>query len=231
MQFKVSELCFQKSTLVALYTSKNSSIILKTYNQSDIKQLGVCTVILRHKIKDAKCRFLVVPGDSPALLGRPDIELPTILIITCEVIDDTDECRKIDSQTIEASIIPSCTTKPHRPRQIKWMLMILMQAWQIISDPVSTEQQTKEQVRFWQTKYILNSVGVFFRNRLLWRNIYSTGNGWQLAIPHSPSRVVYAFLEPLIENLERLPKHQVIVPLGMYETSEGCNSYVQVGPA
>ena len=45
----------------------------------------MCTVILRHKDKIAKCRLFVVPGDGPALLGIPDIELLGIVKITCEV--------------------------------------------------------------------------------------------------------------------------------------------------
>ena len=99
---------FPKSTLAALLTTnKNNSVILKTYNQSDIKQLGVCTVRLRHKDENAKCRFLLVPGDDPALLGMPDIKLLNTLKIMCEMIGDTHESRKFDSQTIGPSNGPS----------------------------------------------------------------------------------------------------------------------------
>ena len=52
--------------------------MLKTYNQSDMKQLGVYTVRLRHRDETAKCRFFIVPGNGPALLGIPDIELLSI---------------------------------------------------------------------------------------------------------------------------------------------------------
>ena len=65
---------------------KNNSVVFKTYNQSDIEQLGMCTVKLRHKNKSAQCRFFVVPGDGPALIGMPDIELLSVLRITCNVI-------------------------------------------------------------------------------------------------------------------------------------------------
>ena len=63
---------------------QNSSVVLKTYSQSNIEQLGVWTVRLGHKDKTARCRFFVVPGDDPALLAVPDIELLGILKIMCE---------------------------------------------------------------------------------------------------------------------------------------------------
>ena len=58
-----------------LHASKYNSVILKSYNQSDIEQLGMCTVKSKHKDKSANCRFFVVPVEGTALLGMPDIEL------------------------------------------------------------------------------------------------------------------------------------------------------------
>ena len=46
ISFKMFKILFPKSSLAALYTIKNISVILKTSNQSHIKQLGVCTVRL-----------------------------------------------------------------------------------------------------------------------------------------------------------------------------------------
>ena len=60
---------------------QSNVVVLKTYNNSNIKQLDVCSVKLRHKV--ARCRFFVVPGNSPALLGMHDIELLGILRIMC----------------------------------------------------------------------------------------------------------------------------------------------------
>ena len=84
--------------------------MLKTYNKSDIEQLGMCTVKLRHKDKSVKCRFFVVPGDGQALLGMPDIRLLSIIGITCCIIDESCKSRKSYSQTIEMSNSPSCRT-------------------------------------------------------------------------------------------------------------------------
>ena len=61
----------------------NNSVIIRTYNQSCIEELGVCTVRLRHKDKDAKCKFFVVSGDGPALLGMLDIKLVDMHQIMC----------------------------------------------------------------------------------------------------------------------------------------------------
>ena len=44
----------------------------------------------------------------------------------------------------------------------------------------------------------------------------------------APRRVVFVLQEPLKEELERLQKQQIIVPLGMDETLEWCNIFVLV---
>ena len=65
MPFEVFIILFPKSTLAALHITKNNSVILKTYNQLDIKQLGVSMVKLRNKDKSIKCRFFEAPGGGP----------------------------------------------------------------------------------------------------------------------------------------------------------------------
>ena len=69
-------------------------MVLKMYNNSNIEQLGVCTVKLRYKDEDVKCGFFVVPDDGPRLLGKPGIELLGILRIICEVMDGQQNARK-----------------------------------------------------------------------------------------------------------------------------------------
>ena len=75
----------------------------KTYNSSNIEQLDVRSVWLRHKDKVVRCRFFVVTGTSPALLGKLDIELLELLKIVCEVLDQHQIGRKFNLQTIETS--------------------------------------------------------------------------------------------------------------------------------
>ena len=43
----------------------------------------------------ARCRFFVVPGDSPVLLGVPNFELLGVLKILCEVLKKQQADRKI----------------------------------------------------------------------------------------------------------------------------------------
>ena len=74
MPFKMFKCLFQKATKELLYATKNNSVILKTYTNSTIDQLGSCSVWLRHKYKVVRCRFFVVPGNGTALLGMLDNE-------------------------------------------------------------------------------------------------------------------------------------------------------------
>ena len=83
MPLKFFKTPFPQSPIDALCTTKNNAVVLKIYIESNIEQLGVCAVKFRHKIKFPKCRFPVVPGDGPALLGKPDIEVLGVLKITC----------------------------------------------------------------------------------------------------------------------------------------------------
>ena len=68
----------------------------------------MCTVRLRHTDKTARCRFFVVPGDGPTLLGMPYAELLGILNIMCEVVGDQHADRKSDFQTTQPFNGPNC---------------------------------------------------------------------------------------------------------------------------
>ena len=80
----------------------------KTCNHSNIEQLSMCAVTLRHKDGIARYRFFVVPGDDPMLLGMPGIELLNKLKVICEVGGDQQADRKFDFQTVQPSNSPSC---------------------------------------------------------------------------------------------------------------------------
>ena len=70
---------FPKSTMAELNATLNRSIVLKTYNHSNKEQLSRCSVNIKHNDKCVKCRFFVVPGDGPVLIGIPDIHLLGII--------------------------------------------------------------------------------------------------------------------------------------------------------
>ena len=50
-------------------------------------------------------KILVVLGDSPALLGMPDIELPGIPKVMLEVVEGQQADRKFDTQTMKLSSV------------------------------------------------------------------------------------------------------------------------------
>ena len=101
MPLKSFKILLPKSTIQALHAIKKTSIMFKTYDQSNIDQLGVCIVQLRHKDKIARSRLFVVPRDCLVLLGMPGIELIGILMIMCGMIKGQQANRKFNSQTME----------------------------------------------------------------------------------------------------------------------------------
>ena len=99
---------FHKSKIEALHAIKNNVVVLKTYNNSNIEQIGAYSVKLRHKDKVVRCRFFVVLGDGSVLLEMPDIELLGILKITCDVVEDQQLGRKLNSQTMDPTDTLNC---------------------------------------------------------------------------------------------------------------------------
>ena len=76
MPFRIFKNLFQKSAIGQLYTTKTKQcVVLKVYHNSNIEQLGICTVKLQHKDNIVKYRFFAVPGYGPALLGMLDREV------------------------------------------------------------------------------------------------------------------------------------------------------------
>ena len=92
MPFKISKALLPKLTTETLCAMKNNSVVLKKYNQSNMKQFSMCTVRLRHQDKIAG---FAVPGDGPVLLGMSDSKILGILEVTCEVVGDQQAERKI----------------------------------------------------------------------------------------------------------------------------------------
>ena len=52
-----------------------------------IKQLGMCTTIIKFKNFKKKCVFFVVPGNSQALLGMPDMVVLNIINLNIDSIE------------------------------------------------------------------------------------------------------------------------------------------------
>ena len=50
------------------------------------RQFGTCYLILMHKGKEKDCKFFVVQGGIPALVGMPEIDNLSVLTLNCETI-------------------------------------------------------------------------------------------------------------------------------------------------
>ena len=81
--------------MAELNAARNTSIGLKTYNQSNIEPLSKCKVKIRHNDKCVKWRSFVVPGDGQALLGMPDMELLSIIRVLYETVDKKNNWQEV----------------------------------------------------------------------------------------------------------------------------------------
>ena len=54
---------------------KDKNVVLQTYDKTGIAYLGVWNITIEHKDKKGICIFFVLPGNGPALLVIPDIEM------------------------------------------------------------------------------------------------------------------------------------------------------------
>ena len=109
MPFREFGILFPRSTMVES-DAINESTVIKTYDQSNTEQLSRCSVKIGHNDKCFKCRFSVVPGDGPALLRMPDIELLDIQRVMCGTVDNKTNGRKFDSQTKHVADSQKCKT-------------------------------------------------------------------------------------------------------------------------
>ena len=57
MPLKILKSLFPKAMIELLHATENNSLILKSFNNSSIEQLGVCSVWLKHKDKGIRCRL------------------------------------------------------------------------------------------------------------------------------------------------------------------------------
>ena len=119
---------------------------------------------------NVKCRFFVIGGDGPTLLGILEIELFGIIRVICDTIENKTTGMKFDSQTKHVADSPNCKTnkdpqaKPDESSRSKDKIKLSdylnsskrKLICQIISIPVTTKKQTKEQVRQSQVEYTIN---------------------------------------------------------------------------
>ena len=75
---------------------------LKTYNGTEIPQLGTCVVQIEFKDVTKHCVFFVVLGNSQVLLGIPDTMMLNIINVNFDSIQaEAVECRTNTKQEVE----------------------------------------------------------------------------------------------------------------------------------
>ena len=80
---------------------KNKKVLLHTYSNSCIPQLGVCTVTITHRGKPEPFRLFAIPGEGPVILGMPDGEIVEVLSVNCNTIKSCLKGKKIKQKTTQ----------------------------------------------------------------------------------------------------------------------------------
>ena len=97
-------LCGNRSVEQLKRSTKNN-IKQKTYNGTQIEQLGMCKNLKK------KCVFFVVPGNGQALLGMPDMVVQNIINLNIDSIqNEIRECKTNRGQETHADM-EDCTNK------------------------------------------------------------------------------------------------------------------------
>ena len=89
--------------------SIKSHIRLRTYNNTNITQLGTCMVIIKFKNIKKRCVFLVVSRNGQALLGMPDTAALKLINLNIDSIQaEIVECKTNTKQEMH-TVAKGCT--------------------------------------------------------------------------------------------------------------------------
>ena len=113
MPWHIFKKLFPGVTNVQLVKTINKHIMLKTFNKTNITQLGTCKVMIEQK----KCQFFAVPANGKALLGKPDIDALHIININIDCIEAED--MGISEWNINASVTQEVNTKQETHGAVK----------------------------------------------------------------------------------------------------------------
>ena len=73
-------------------------IVLQAYIYSEILQLGICRVAIRHKNNELPCNFSVVPRSGTLLIEMLNCEKLKLLSTNCTMIDESQKKGCINKQ-------------------------------------------------------------------------------------------------------------------------------------
>jgi len=216
---------FPDVTNAQLESTKDTSVFLEAANGSEIEQLGKCKLSLCFRGKVCLCIFYVVPGVT-SLLGLPDTENLGLIKTFCRPVNLTNtnlpnqpDIPCIDSVQVDtkANNHTDNTTFIEKNRDISAYF---------VEDPDS-DKDTKDSHKF--TKYIMSKYNDCFQGIGCFRGTVHIDLRKD-AVPHQapPRRVAQALQQPLKNELDRLVKEDILIPLSADERSEWCNSFVCV---
>ena len=87
MTFNIFKMSYPRVKLQQLANTINKSTVKRMYNKIIVSQLEVYILTMKYKTKWKSCRFIIVPGNQPALLGLLGIGLLEIITERCNTIE------------------------------------------------------------------------------------------------------------------------------------------------
>ena len=226
------KLCSNRS-VEQLKRSIRNNIKLKTYNATQIKELGMCMATIKFKNCKKKYVFFVVPGNGQALLGIPDTVALNIINLNIDSIQkEIRECKTNRGQEMHADT-EDCTNKDahitakqdgnSQQHQANKLTNYFYSSNNTDADKSKSAAMTQ---RIHETSgEVFNSIGCFKGTFSLL--LQPDSKPYQAPLRH----IAYALQKPLKEELQWLQELDIIMLLGVDETAEWCNSFVLVPKA
>ena len=234
---------FKNTTEEKLQKSVKGHIRLRTYNKTNITQIGTCAVGIKFKNIKKRCVFFVVSGNSQVLLGMPDTAAHKLININIDSIQvEVGECKTNTGDTRKANIeqdmhmVKKCCantdahfkTKQGTNRQNGHNNTNKITNHFFSSSDVDADKRKSSKL-MWE---IHNTYGDVFNGIGCFEGTFSLQVKLDSKLYQVPLRCVPCALQkPFKEELECLQKMDIITPLGIDEMAEWSNSFVLVPKA
>ena len=183
------------------------------------------------KLQKRNVCFFVVPGNGQALLRLPDMMALNIINLNIDSIQkEIRECKTEGRQHMLR--LRTTETRAHREQSNK-MAMIKTLSKQINQlllfinniDADKGKSKAMTQQIYEENGKVFNGIGCFEGTFSLQLKLDS--KPYQVA----PRHIAYALQKTFREELQQLQELDIIMPLGVDETAEWCNSFVLVPKA
>ena len=224
---------FKNTTEEQLQKSIKGHIRLRTYNKSNITQLGTWVVVIKFKNIRKRCVFFVVPGNGQVLLGMPhtaafkliNINIDSIQVEVAECKTNTGDMRKANIEQDTHAVEKGCTNMDtdFKTKQGANRLNGHNNAKKKItnyffsSSDVDADKRKSSKLT-WE---IHNTYGDVFNGIGCFEGTFSLKlkpDSKPYQVP--PRHVAYTLQKPFKEELEHLQKMDIITPLGVDEMAE-----------